>query len=401
MRRTFSTALVVVGGLAGVLAILAVWVSRQALETDQWTKTSSELLQDQAVQAAVSGYLVDQLYANVDVAAELRAALPERAQPLAAPAAGALRNAAEEVTDRALDRPRVQAAWEGANRQAHEAFVNVVEGGGEVVGTQEGVVTLDLKALLDQIAARIGVGGRVAERLPESAATIEILRSDQLSAVQSIGDALKPLAVVLVLLALACFAGAIALAPGRRRETLRACGIAFVLAGVAALVVRKLAGQAIVDDLATTAAMEPVVESTWRIGTSLLVGVAVATMAYGALAIAGAWLAGPTRSATSARRAVAPYLNDARVAYGGLAAVVLLVLLWGPTEGTRRPLPALVLIVLLVAGFEVLRRQVRREHSDVGDGAAVQLQRLDELHRTGALDDEQFEAAKQRVLTMT
>jgi hypothetical protein len=372
MRRTLSTALVVVGGLVGVLAILAVWVSRQALETDQWTETSSELLQDQAVQTAVSGYLVDQLYANVDVAAELRAALPERAQPLAAPAAGALRNAAEEVTDRALDRPRVQAAWEGANRQAHEALVNVVEGGGEVVGTQEGVVTLDLKALLDEISARIGVGGRVAERLPESAATIEILRSDQLSAVQSIGDALKPLAVVLVLLALACFAGAIALAPGRRRETLRACGIAFVLAGVAALVVRKLVGQAIVDDLATTAALEPAVDSVWRIGTSLLVGVAVATMAYGALAIAGAWLAGPTRLATNARGAVAPYLNDARIAYGGLAAVVLLVLLWGPTEGTRRPLPALVLIVLLVAGFEVLRRQVRREHLDDEEHAATE-----------------------------
>lgn len=360
-RRTFSHALVAIGGLLAVVAILAVWASRQALETDQWTETSSELLQDPAVQTVLAGYLVDQLYANVDVAAELRAALPPRAQPLAAPAAGALRNAAEGVARRALDRPRVQAAWEQANRRAHEALVSVVEGDGEVVENEQGVVTLDLKALLDQIAERTGVGGRAAARLPEGAASIEILRSDQLSTIQSIGNALKPLALVLVLLTLACFAAAIALLPGRRREALRACGIALVLAGIAALVVRKLAGAAIVDELASTAAIEPAVESAWRIGTSLLAGVAVATIAYGALAIAGAWLAGPTRWAVRMRGSVAPYLIDARIAYGALAGVVLLVLLWGPTEGTRRVLPALVLIALLLVGFELLRRQVRRE----------------------------------------
>jgi hypothetical protein len=360
-RRTLSTALVVVGGLVGLVAILAIWVSRQALETDQWTDTSSKLLQDPAVQTVVAGYLVDQLYANVDVAGELRAALPPRAQPLAAPAAGALRRGAEEVAERALERPRVQAAWEQANRRAHAALVQVIEGGGDVVATEQGTVTLDLTALLDEIAGRTGVGERVAGRLPDSAASVEILRSDQLSAIQSIGKALKPLAVVLTLLALACFAAAIALVPGRRREALRACGWAFVLAGVGALVVRKLAGEAVVDDLATTASVRPAVESAWRIGTSLLVGVAVATIAYGLIAVAGAWLAGPTRVAVEARRWLAPHLRDARVAYGGLAAVVLLVLLWGPTEGTRRVLPALVLIVLVAAGFEVLRRQVLRE----------------------------------------
>jgi hypothetical protein len=412
-RRILSSGLVVVGGLVAVLAILAIWVSRQALETDQWTDTSSKLLQDPAVQTVVAGYLVDQLYANVDVPGELREALPPRAQPLAGPAAGALRRGAEEVAERALDRPRVQAAWEQANRRAHAAFVQVVEGGGDVVSTEQGTVTLDLRALLDEIAGRTGLGERVAARLPASAASVEILRSEQLSAIQSIGDALKPLALVLTLLSLACFAGAIALAAGRRREALRASGWAFVLAGIAALVVRKLAGEAVVDELATTASVRPAVESAWSIGTSLLVGVAVATIAYGLVAVAGAWLAGPTRLAVQARGYAAPYLRDARVAYGGLAAVVLLVLLWGPTEGTRRVLPALLLIVLVVAGFEVLRRQVGREAASgrfaapaaaggrppAGDDALAQLERLAALHRSGQLDDEEFNAAKQRVLT--
>src|SRR5215211_2601148 len=135
-RRTIAGALVALGTLIGLLAILAIWVGRQALETDQWTDTSSQLLEDPAVQTAVSGFLVDSLYANVDVEAELRDALPPRADALAGPAAGALR---------ALKRPEVQQAWEDANRQAHTALVKVIEGGGPNVSTEEGVVTLNLK----------------------------------------------------------------------------------------------------------------------------------------------------------------------------------------------------------------------------------------------------------------
>jgi hypothetical protein len=67
-HRYLPRVLVAVGALLAILSILAVWISRQALETDQWAQTSSELLEDPAVQSAVSGYLVDTLYANVDVA---------------------------------------------------------------------------------------------------------------------------------------------------------------------------------------------------------------------------------------------------------------------------------------------------------------------------------------------
>src|SRR5215213_942979 len=162
-RLTFARILVVVGTLLAMLSILAVWISRQALETDQWTKTSSELLEQPSVQTAISGFLVDQLYANVDVEAELRAALPDRADALAGPAAGALRRGAEDVAQRALRRPRVQEAWENANRQAHEAFVDVVvEGEGAVLTNEQGVVTLDLKSLLNEISQRTGIGDRLA-----------------------------------------------------------------------------------------------------------------------------------------------------------------------------------------------------------------------------------------------
>jgi hypothetical protein len=360
-RRLAARALVLVGTLLAVLAIGSIWVSRQALETDQWADTSSQLLEDPAIQAAVATYLVDQLYANVDVPAELRQALPPRAEALAAPAAGALRRGAEEVAQRALDRPRVQQAWEAANRAAHATLVSIVEGGGDIASTEQGTVALDLRALVAEVGERTGLGADVAQRLPQDAATIEILRSDQLETAQTVGELLKPLALVLTLLMLACFAAAIAVARGHRRETLRAAGVGLVFAGAIALVVREIGGGVVVDELATTAAAQPPAEAAWRIGTSLLAEVATATIAYGLLVVAGAWLAGPTRAAVALRARLAPYLRSPELTYGAVAAVVLLVLLWGPTEGTRRVLPALVLLALLVAGVEALRRQTRRE----------------------------------------
>ena len=366
---TASRLLIALGTLIAVFAILAVWISRQALETDQWTKTSSELLEKPAVQVAVAGYLVDQLYANVDVQGEIRSALPARADALAGPAAGALRRGAEDVAKRALRSPRVQQAWEDANRKAHEALVNIVlHDNGKVVSTTGGVVSLDMRALLDEIAQRTGIGDKIVDKLPASAASLEIVRSNELKTVQTGARLLKPLAAVLVLLALACYGGAIALARGRRREMLRAAGLGFIFAGATALVVRQLAGGTVVDQLAGTAAVRPAIEDVWTVGTSFLVGVATATIAYGVLAVVGAWLAGPTRIAVRTRTAIAPYLADARITYGAVAAVVLLVLVWGPTEATRRLVPALVLVILLLIGVEALRRQVRSEFPDAARG---------------------------------
>ena len=57
-----------------VVAIFALWVNRQALDTGEWTSTSVKLLQNAQIRSALSDYLVDQLYANVDVAAQLRSA---------------------------------------------------------------------------------------------------------------------------------------------------------------------------------------------------------------------------------------------------------------------------------------------------------------------------------------
>ena len=259
-----------------------------------------------------------------------------------------------------LGRPRAQALWEEANRRAHGRFMDLIEGGGESVSTEGGDVTLDLKALLGQTAERFGVGGRAGAQIPDDAAQITILHADRLELAQDAVRFLRALALVLVAVALGLFALAVYVARGWRREALRACGIGFLFAGAAALVARSLAGDAVVDALATTEAARPAAERSGR--SHLAAGRGrcrrdrlrrghrrrrLACRSHG-------W-------AVAARRGLAPYLREPRYAYGALAVIVLVLLAWGPTPATRPVIPALVLVALLVLGLEVLRRQTARE----------------------------------------
>lgn len=441
-HRVGASVLVALGSLAAFFAVVALWVNRQVMDTDNWTDTSSQMLEDTAIRTALSGYMVDQLYANVDVAAEIRTALPPRAQPLAGPAAGAVRNLAERVANELLQRPRVQALWEQSNRTAHEAFLRIVKGGGPAVSTNNGVVKLDLGAMLQQLEGRTGVGGRLAARIQPGDVQLTVMRSDQLGFAQDVARVLRPLAILLVALMLVFYGAAIAVAGSRRRETLRAAGFGLIAAGALALIVRSLGGDAVVNSLASTEAVRPAAESVWRIGTSLLVQAATAAIVYGVIIVVGAWLAGPTRAAVTSRRALAPYLAEPRYAWGGTAVIVLLLLLWGPTPATRHVIPALLLIALLALGVEALRRQTAREYPGatrpelgvalrhglervrsamparserLGDGAAARrgdggaasatdpltsLERLADLHDRGALTDAEFAQRKSDLLAV-
>src|SRR5215208_4346723 len=116
-RRLLPLSLITVGSVLALLAIFALWANRQLLDTDNWTETSSELLEHEEIRGQLAIFLVDQLYANVDV--QLERAAPPRLDPLTGPAAGALRNVAVRGMDELLARPRAQAIWEEANRRAH------------------------------------------------------------------------------------------------------------------------------------------------------------------------------------------------------------------------------------------------------------------------------------------
>lgn len=381
-HRWTARILIGLGVLFTVLAIFAVWAERQALDTDEWVETSSELLEDPEIQARLTDFLVDELFTNVDVQALVAEQLPPAAEPLAGPATGALRQAATEIAGRALDSAVVQAAWQEANRAAHEVLIAVVEDQGEVVETAGGTVTLQLRPLVEQIGERLGIGADVADKLPEDAAELEILQSDELAAAQDIAALIRGLAIVFSVLAIGSFALAIYLARDRRRLEVLWVGLGFVAAGIIVYALRSVVGGGVVDSLAETEAAKPAVENAWSISTSLMTSIANTVIIWGILFVIGSWIASPTKSGTAVREALAPILRERPgIVYGLVFVVFLIDLATSPALGLRTLITGLLLYGLVAFGVAALRRITAEEFPDaeLGDTLARARSRLSEL----------------------
>jgi hypothetical protein len=358
-------ALLVLATLLTVVGIFSAWINRQALNTDNWVNTSTKLLQNEDVQEQLSIYLSDQLIANVNLEEELQKALPPKLAPLAAPAAGALEQLAPQAAEKALERPKVQELWASANRAAHEALLKVIDGGGAAVSTSGGEVTLNLGTLLGQISEKLGVGGKIAEKLPPEAGQITVLKSSQLSTAQSIAKLIRRLPIVLGLLMILLYGSAIYFAGPRRREALRSVGICLFIAGALTLVLRGFVGNEVVDALAKSESVKPAAEAVWSIGTSLLVTVATSVIVFGILLFVAAWLVGPTRSAARLRREAAPYVEEHRGGAYTVAGLVFLALIaWAPIHAFSTALGIVLFAVLFALGTELICRQIVRESSE-------------------------------------
>ena len=153
----------------------------------------------------------------------------------------------------------------------------------------------------------------------------------------------------------------------------------------------------------------------------------------GVLFVVASWLAGAGRQALGARRFLAPALRARVWPYVALAVVAILLLLTGPVSDFSRYLVVAVLVALGVVWIEVMRAQTMKEFPDAegadmldelrgrlsewwetarkpaqpqtaptapaaGGDVTARLASLSELHASGALTDDEYAAAKARVL---
>src|SRR5262245_11957427 len=366
-RRILVWCLVVLAMILVIACSLTIWVQRQALDTDNWVDLSTELLQDDEVRALVADRLVDELYAKTNVEGSIERALPPRLEGLAAPAAGLVRQAATDAADALLQRPAIQQLWAEINRRAHSQLVAILRDEQATRGAltaREGEVVLNLRPLVEQLAQQLGL----SVALPPTTGVYVLANSDQLSAAQTAVQAIDALSILAIIAVVVLLVVAVYLASGFRRQTLRGIGAGLIFIGVLLLVVSKLVGNAIVDDL-TSDATRSTGWAVWVLGTSLFRDICLALVAYGLVLVIGAWLAGPSRPARWLRRTAAPTLRERPlVAYGAVALIFLLVLLWGPTGATRSFVGVIVLAVLTGIGVYFLRRQTLKEFPPASSG---------------------------------
>jgi len=395
VHRVVVPTLLVIASVIAFWACFAVWVDRQVLNTANWTETSSRLLANPAVEEALATYLVDELYAHEDVPAKLQNALPGELQGLAGPLAAGLRALAGRVVPKLLASAQVQELWRRTNRAAHQELLRILKSEGRALSTSGGVVALNLHELVTELGSQLGVSGQVAAvrsklsggtgaaarataesklgvSLPASSGRIVIMRSNQLKTAQDIVKAIRGLSLVLPILSALLFALAVLLASDRRRITLRSCGWCLFAVGFALLLIRRVGGETVVEDLVKNPTNKPAAEAVWAIGTSLLYDIALAMIAYGLVIVGAAWSLGTTRPAVVLRRTLAPWLRlHPAGSYGAAGVAMLLLVFWGPTPATRQLLPVLGLAALAAIGVATLRRQTAREFPDLTPAEAL------------------------------
>jgi hypothetical protein len=361
--------LIVLALVVLIVASLTVWVRRQALNTDAWTKTSSSLLQDEQIRAALAVYLVDQLYARGDIEGRLAANLPAGLQGLAAPFAGAIRGPAQQTAEAFLGRPRVQTAWEDANRLAHERLLAVLNGHPrDNVSTANGDVTLDLRPMVVSVGGEMGLGQALDSSLPADAGQITILKSNELKNAQRAVKGVKALSWVFGVAAFVLWGLALWFAAGWRRAALRGIGASLLAGGLLLLLVRQLAGNYVVDALTTPGTTRDAGHQAWLLGSTLLAEIGWAGILYGVAVLIATTLAGPSRSAVAARSHLTPFVLDHPVvAWLAVGVGFLLLVWWAPTPAFNSLLGILVLAALVALGFIALRRQLvsERHHEPV------------------------------------
>ena len=346
---------------------LTVWSKRQLLDDDAWAHSSAQLLANDEVRGAIAQKLSDALFQRVDVEAQLRERLPAQRKGTAAVLTAALQNTVvPTAADRLLQRPRVQALWENANKRAHAAVLRVLEGkelgkNGNI-STANGEVTLDLRPAIMRLATRLGLEDKLKANADPNAGQLVLMKSNQLSAAQTAVKILKALSSLLLIAVVALYALAIYLAQGRRRLLLGATGASLVLVGLVIASLRRFLGGAIVDALVKTEANKQPVRVIWSLETSVMRDIAIILVVYGALVLLATVLAGPNRPAVAVRRWLAPSFRDHPVVVWATAlALFLLLLAVGPAAGDRQLLGVAILAATTAIAIEALRRQTLRE----------------------------------------
>jgi hypothetical protein len=407
-RIIAARALVVLGVVLVVVSVLSNWVKREALDPDAFKSTSQELIAHPAIQDQIAQTMVEQLYANVDVSAQLGQKLPPNLQSLAAPIAGIAREGLDRAATELLGRPRVQTLFVTAASLSQQEVVKVLE-------ADNGEVVLDLRPLVVQLGDRFGFLGNVSDQLPPDAGRITVLDSDELDTAQNVTELLVNIANWIWIPTLLVWAAALWLVPGRRRKEVRAIAIGWIVAGVLLLVIRNLAGSYLVENLTQSDSVRPAVKAFWTILSDGLAQAAWAVVVIGIVATLGAWITGEGRRAVSVRRRLGPSLANAGVAWAVFAAILLLVIWALPLH---RFLIAAILVVLACTGFELARRQAVREYeaegpAPPGEGPALpwrtpaqataptqveELERLAKLRSEELLTEDEYAAAKGRLL---
>lgn len=213
-RRLAIFLLVVVGALAIALGNLYAWVVTTTLTTDKWVAATAPLAHDPAVQTAVGTLVLQKVDEAVDIEALIAERLPDPLDPLAPLVAGQVRQFVSNAVFEFVASDGFADAWETAMRDGHAAVLGLVRET-EIDPT----IPLKIDSIAQQLDQRLQARGidLFPDGGPPSLGDIAIRLDDRLTQVQNLITWAERLVLIVPLVALLAFVGALALARRRGR----------------------------------------------------------------------------------------------------------------------------------------------------------------------------------------
>jgi len=224
-RRVSAWVVLVLACLLAVVSVQAVFIRNEALNTDRYVATVAPLAKDPAIQTAVANSVSNALLAKVDVKAKVQQALPSRAGFLASPIAGGVDTAVHTVVLKFVQSDQFATVWTQLNQRAHKQLVALLTGDTSgPVTANDGVVSLNLGKVADQAIQALDQRGiTIFDKVQTgNGPELVLFKSTQLARAQAVTRQVNRLTVVLPLVTLLLFIGAVLLAMNRRRGFVRA-----------------------------------------------------------------------------------------------------------------------------------------------------------------------------------
>lgn len=367
-RQIAAGLIIAVGSLLIILSVLAIWIHTVVYDTPTWRATSKTIIQDPGVQKDVAQYVTDQIYSSPQVQSNITNVLPPALKPFSPEVTNGLRQVTQAAATRLLQRPRVQGLFVDASTRAHGDMVKLLDNNGNYVSSSNGKVVLDLRSVLIDVADNAGVGAQAQSYIPTDAGQITLVDSNQLGTIQTLAHLLNILVIWLPLLTVVLFALAVWLARGFRRRALLWSAIGILVATIVLVLIRRVLGEQIVNVLVSDVTVRPALITAWYIGTDIIGTINWTLFFIAAILAVGLWLSGDGKLSTRVRTKLAPWIANPYYAFGVPAAVLLILIAWGPLPVFQKVVPVVLIVVLSAVGIEALRRQVAAEHPTVPTG---------------------------------
>ncbi|MEM1336076.1 MAG: hypothetical protein AAGG08_21725, partial [Actinomycetota bacterium] len=271
--------------------------------------------------------------------------------------APAIRAGAPQAIDRVLGSDAAAGLWRQVNETAHRAFVAVARGDNSAIQSNDGVVVLDLGEFVRMLGIDLGLEERLGDRLPDDAGQLVLFESDIIDQIQSAVRIIELTSVILFVVVVGLFVGAVYLARDWRRQALRGVGVCIVVGGLAVLLLRNATVSYATNQVADQPSVRDAVRAVGVIATDLLDEIAWTAIVVGLVIALYAVLIGPSRPATTIRRWLRPVAANP-IVFWAIGVGLLLLYMFGAPVAPRQWLSTLVVVVLWVAGIEMLRRAV-------------------------------------------